>query len=145
MREVYTYGHIEDGQLKVHRRTDFLKAIGLLTPGRVMVVVKKNYRQRSLPENAYYWGVVINEFCEGYFDMTGEKIQSDQAHEILKQECNSKEVTNEKTGQVIKVPQTTAKMTTIEFEEYLESCRAFIFEWFNRRVPLPNEQSELFL
>lgn len=145
MREVYTYGHIEAGQLKVHRRTDFLKAISCLTPGRVMVIVKKIYRQRTLPENAYYWGVVINEFCEGYFDMTGEKITPEQAHEILKQECNSKEVTNEKTGQVIKVPQTTAKMTTIEFEEYLESCRAFIFEWFNRRVPLPNEQSELFL
>jgi len=27
----------------------------------------------------------------------------------------------------------------VEFEEYLDRCRKWIFEWFSIEVPLPNE------
>ena len=144
MREVYTYGKIEKGVLKITRRAAFLEAIRSLPDGRVTVTIAKQYKRRSVPENAYYWGVVVNEFVQGWFDTNGEKVSIDRAHWLLKQECNSIEVINQKTGKIIKCPQDTHTMTTVEFEAYLTDCRRFIAEWFGREVPLPNEQLEIF-
>ena len=57
---------------------------------------------------------------------------------------NFKELINENSGEIIKLPQTTTDRTTIEFEEYLERCRKLIYNYFNRVVALPNEQTEIF-
>ena len=142
MREVYTYGQVEKGVLKITRRAAFLEAIKSLPDGRVTVTIAKQYKRRSVPENAYSWGVVVNEFVQGYLETTGEKIHPQQAHETLKIECNSTIIP--KDNRYIKVPKSTAKMSTMEFEDYLTDCRRFIAEWFGREVPLPNEQLEIF-
>jgi hypothetical protein len=57
--------------------------------------------------------------------------------------CNAKEVVNTKTGEILTVGLSTATLTTVEFEEFLDKCRKFIFEWFGINVPLPNEQMEM--
>jgi hypothetical protein len=70
--------------------------------------------------------------------MQGEGISMDQAHEVLKHECNYHEIVNPTTGAVIRTGMTTTELSTIEFENYLEQCRQFIWEWFNIVVPLPD-------
>lgn len=144
MREVYTYGRVMDGILTIHRRADFNEALKNLTDGRVILTVSKLYNKRSTVQNAYYWGVIVNEFREGFREMTGEDITAEEAHEVLKEKCNGKEIVNQKTGEVMKVGKTTTTMTTVEFMEYFSRCREFILEWFGRIVPEPNEQTELF-
>ena len=144
MREVYTYGRVMDGILTIHRRADFNEALKNLTDGRVILTVSKLYNKRSTVQNAYYWGVIVNEFREGFREMTGEDITAEEAHEVLKEKCNGKEIVNQKTGEVMKVGKTTTTMTTVEFMEYFSRCREFILEWFGRNVPEPNEQMELF-
>jgi hypothetical protein len=76
--------------------------------------------------------------------LTGERLNKEAAHEILKQKCNSKEIINEKTGEVLTVGGSTAEMTTTQMMEYWVLCCRFIDEWFGRYVPSPNEQCELF-
>lgn len=149
MRELDTYGSIQNGKLHISYKDKFLESLKLFTTKqdqvvRVIVTVKKLYRKRSNPQNAYYWGVVINEFCLGFNDTQGEDCEPEDAHYFLKQQFNYKEIYDKKTGEVLKIGKTTTNSTTIEFEEYLESCRRFIQEWFGRTVPLPNEQTELF-
>ena len=70
-------------------------------------------------------------------------LTSAQAHEELKANCNYAERYNETTGEVMRTVSSTADMTTIEFEEFLTRCRAFILEWFGIDVPLPDTQTEL--
>jgi hypothetical protein len=144
MRELRTYGTIQGGKLKISYRDKFDQAIKNFPDCRIELIVKKLYRKRSTEQNRYYWGVIVNEFRLGYYDMTGEEISTETAHELLKQKCNAKEVINEKTGEVLTVGQSTTQMTTIEMAEYWERCCKWISEWFGRYVAAPNEQTELF-
>jgi hypothetical protein len=71
-------------------------------------------------------------------DQWGEHIGKDDAHAMLKMQCNFKGFVNEK-NEVLSIPQSTANLNTEEFEQYLERCRNFIHTWFGFTVPLPNE------
>lgn len=143
MREIDTYGHIKNGELKISYKKQFLESLKSFKDGRIILTVKRLYNKRSLPQNNYYWGVIINEFKKGWFDTQGERISTDDAHEILKRECNYKEITNEETGEILKIGISTRTKTTVEYEEYLEDCRKFVYNWFGIDVPLPNEQVEI--
>jgi hypothetical protein len=150
MRETRTYGEIDNtGKLKIFRRSEFLQSLRVLFGDskakslRVEVIVKKLYKKRSVEQNAYYRGVICNDFIAGWKNRTGDDISNDEAHELLKQQCNYVELINESTGEVIKKGKTTTNLSTVEMEEYHDKCRNFIFEWFGIIVLLPNEQSEI--
>lgn len=110
--------------------------------GRLKVTVEKKRNNRSLNQNAYYWGCVVQFYVQGIAEMWGEKIGSEQAHEDLKRECNWIEKVKEETGEVRRFVLSTTELTTTEFEEYLERCRRFLHEYFGITVPLPNEQAD---
>ncbi len=143
LRKIESYGSVKDGRLRISFRDQFDQAIACWNDCRVRVTVEKVYRKRSNPQNSWYWGVIIYEFREGYYEMTGEKITAEQAHEILKLKCNGKDISNKETGEVMTVPGTTAILTTTQFSEYADGCCQFIYEWFGRTVPIPGEQVEL--
>jgi hypothetical protein len=109
----------------------------------IIITIETKRKKRSQNQNAYYWGCVVSEFRLGALEMWGEHIDSEQAHEYLKYHCNYKELINENTGEIVKLPQSTTTHTTLQFEEYLERCRKLIYEMFGRIVLLPNEQSEV--
>lgn len=114
-----------------------------LLNGRVEIIIKKIYRKRSIPQNAYYWGVIVGIAADCISEDTGQRITKDEAHGILKQQCNPVEMINKKTGETIEIPGSTTKMTTTEAEDYYERCRRWLAEWFGADVPEPNEQTKL--
>jgi hypothetical protein len=70
--------------------------------------------------------------------MIGECIGEDDfraVHEMLKHECNYYLAGNFE----LKVPLSTKKLTTVEFEEYLERVRRWAASFLSLYVPLPNE------
>jgi hypothetical protein len=148
--KVESYGHITNGVMKIAYRDRFFKAIKQLPDCRIRMTVEKLYKKRSTltyneeldrwgrGQNGYYWTVVIYEFCEGYYEINQEQMSKEYAHEILKRECNYKEIHNNQTGEILRIGKSTANLTTVQFEEYLERCRQFIFEWFGRSVPMPD-------
>ena len=109
----------------------------------IEITIKRKYKRRSIPENRYYFGVVIQIWKDLIFDEWGESWSSEQTHEFLKSQCIFKEMPNKETGELIKVPLSTADLKTVEFEEYLEKCRRLAFDFFNVQIPLPNEQTIL--
>jgi len=139
MRQIKTIGKIEKGKLNIAKRNDFIKAIQSFNDCSVNIIIEKQYKKRSEQENKYYWGGIIPFFRQGYKDTTGQDIDSETAHNTLKNECNYNELINTKTGEVKKIPKSTAQLTTVEFEEYLQKCREFIYEWFGIDTPLPGE------
>lgn len=144
MKKTITYGQIKEGRLHIFKRSQLDEIIKNTVDCYIVITFEKKRKKRSIMQNSYYFGVIINDFCNGYYEMTGEKIEPEQAHEILKLKCNYKEVVNQKTGEVLQVPGTTTELSTTGFEEYLEDCRKFIYEWFGITILLPNEQAELF-
>ena len=93
----------------------------------VEVIVRKFKKERSNQQNKYYWGVVISLLCEttGYFD--------EEMHDALKMMFLRDDTR--------KIPtlRSTANLTTVEFEEYLEKIRIWAVQELNCIIPLPNE------
>ena len=143
MKKIFTYGSIKNGKLYISKRKEFDININSWKDCRIKLTIEKLYKKRSIFQNAYYWGVVIDLFCEGYKYTTGENIHQSEAHETLKFRFNSKEIVNNETGEILKVIKSTTEMSTSEYMEYIENCRKFILEYFNIYVPEPNEQTKI--
>lgn len=141
--ETRTYGEIKDGVLSIVRRKDFLQSLKLMPNCRVELSVRKAYKKRSTEQNAYYRGVICNDLISGFKASSGEDITNNEAHELLKNNCNYIEINNETTGEVIKKGNTTTGLSTVLFEEYLDRCRAFILSWFGIVVMMPNQQADI--
>ncbi len=142
MNEVKTYGKLVSGKPLFYRLGEFWEKVSYMHDGRIELIVKRSYKKRSLPQNDYYWAVIIDCFCSGYHNTSGEICDKQEAHEFLKHRFCSKEIVNPDTGESDKIPQSTTRLTTVEMEEYHDRCREFIHEWFGVTVPLPNEKME---
>jgi hypothetical protein len=110
---------------------------------RVVITIERKRKTRSTMQNSYYWGVIVQSLRQCVLEEWGEDLGNEEAHEMLKFQCNYKELVDESTGEVIRMPLTTTNLTTTEMEEYNEKCRKFIFNFFNTVVPLPNEQGTI--
>lgn len=111
--------------------------------GKVQVDVTAVAKRRSNQYNAYYWTVVVKEAHQCFENLTGEKWTRDEAHEALKSRFAKKEIIDFSTGEVIAtITKGSSKMGGLEFDEYVETCRKWLMEFFGAYVPLPNEKTE---
>lgn len=85
---------------------------------RMTVAVARETRDRSSPQNKYYWGVVIKMLSDwaGY--------EPEEMHEALKDRFLA--MPDARTG--LRVSHSTAKMTTEKFSEYIEAVKRFAAE-----------------
>lgn len=144
--EIKADGYITgQGKLRIDsdQRPMFLERIAKYGGRHAVVTIDIESRKRSVQQNHYYYGVVISLIQEALRDEWGESLTKEETHELLKQHCNWKELVNNDTGESLKIPQSTADLTTMEFEEFLERCRRFAFEYLNVSIPLPNEQVDM--
>ena len=108
----------------------------------ITLEVRLNRRRRSEQQNSYYWKVVVGLVRKALMEEHGEMYTKDEVHGILKQQCNWREITNEESGESIKIPKSTRDLNTLEFEEYEERCRRFAAEFLGVDIPLPNENTD---
>jgi hypothetical protein len=114
-----------------------------IADGRYYVKIEKK-NKRSLPQNSYYFGVVVPMVKEGLYEIGYDNItHKEQAHKFLSEKFLQQESVNKKTGEVIYITRSTTDLNTIEFNEYLEKCQKFGAEYLNIYIPSPNEQVEL--
>jgi len=97
----------------------------------ITVIVSKRKQKRSLNQNNYYWGVVLKTIGDelGYFV---EDMHKTFATMFLKQIIK---IGNEE----IETYKSTTKLTTDEFEDYLQKIRMFASSELDIIIPLPNE------
>jgi len=86
-------------------------------------------RTRSLPQNSYYWGVVIDILSNEWGEHP-KKLHRDLMTYHLG-------VPNEKTG-MLSTPSST-ELTPKAFEDYVERVRVWAMTDHNIFIPLPNE------
>ena len=120
------YGQVKDGKLILEKRDrfdEYLKAIS----GPVMLVLKRPRKPRTVSQNSYYWGVVIQLIS----DETGAT--PEEVHEAMKWQFLRKQV-----GKIFTV-KSTSILNTLDFEAYVEQVRIFAQTELNIKIPLPNE------
>lgn len=95
----------------------------------------KEMKMRSLPENRYYFGVVVKVLS----DHLGYTLN--EIHDILKNMFLSevRYVDTKKGIKEIRVPKSTTELTTISFEQYLSDIRQWASVELSCYIPVPNE------
>jgi hypothetical protein len=105
--------------------------------------IKEKKKKRSNSQNGYLWAVVNQMVCRRLIDL-GHDVSIEETHDFLKASFNYKELVNEDTGEVFKIPRGTSELSTKEFSEYIERVVRFGAEILGIIIPLPNEQMEIF-
>ena len=101
----------------------------------ILVTISLKKQKRSIEQNGYYWGIVINMIAEEMGHTP------DEVHQILaKMFLKIKEV--EIDGVIYAITKSTTKLKTDEMEEYLEKCRRYASINLHIVIPLPNETIE---
>lgn len=97
----------------------------------------KDQKVRSVDENKYYWGVVVEIMAS---ELGNDK---DTMHEVLKSKFLSELVhVKGKDGMVREytIVRSTANLTVPRFEKYLTEIRIWASAEMNIFIPLPNEE-----
>lgn len=130
---------IIDGKVTLDYPVKFKNEVSNAFPDSdITITVEKRKRKRSLNQNAYYFGVVVPLVRNG-INQFGNEFSIEETHEYLKANFNLKEVINTNTGEVMKVPLSTANLTTINFMEYIEKIQRFAANDLCIVIPDPNE------
>ena len=127
------YYSIFAGKPKYERpeqREAFLKGISKKPNIRYVETHEKYIAKRSLAQNAYYWGVVVDLISKE----TGQ--DKDSAHDGLRQMFLK--VHDEKLPTI----QSTTKLTTVEFVRYIDECVLFAAEFLQIIIPPPPYKDE---
>lgn len=139
MKSISINTRIEDGRFR--RNTKLIKqAVQKFEGKEVEIIIKRKNKQRSLPQNAFYWGVTIPTFQNLILEAWGEIKSMEEIHEILKSQCNYEEKPNPTTGEVMKIPKSTTELTTAGWLEYEQKMKQFALDFFNATLPEPNKQ-----
>jgi hypothetical protein len=137
-------GHIKNGRLVINKSElpVFLHKISKQKNKSVEVIVQFG-NQRSLQQNNYYFGVIVELIRLAINESNGENFTKEDIHEFLKNRfIEGKEIVN-KHGEVISIRKSTTDNTTTLQEEYHEQCRQFAAEYLNIEIPFPNEKLTL--
>lgn len=125
-------GRVQGGKFIPMDKRIFRQAFFCHEGKEVDLTVKRHRENRSANQNAFYWGVVVPMIGEAIGEQDPEAV-----HEVLKVEHNYYMATVGKKE--IRVPLSTAELTTTEFEEYLERIRRWASEWLSLYIPMPGE------
>lgn len=131
-------GNVENGKFVPNSKEYFKKAFEIYEGKQIELSLKVWHKKRTNPQNSYYWGVVI-ELIKNFVNDLGNDFDSETIHELLRSLFlkTTKEIVNKDTGEVrlIYFIQSTTKLSTIEFENYLELCKIYASEQFNLFIP----------
>jgi hypothetical protein len=134
---------IEDGKIRrmvAQGLADYIKGCGFK---KVVIEVSQYRAKRSNEQNKYYWYIVV-QYQRGCFkERWGEVYTKEQVHDWNKANIFCKELIDEDTGEVYKIPGSSAAQNKMEFEERMELIRQFFWTKFEWKIPMPNEQIEI--
>ena len=132
-------GPVYDGTLPPAVAKQIAAAIRSLEGKRVVVTIREQKRKRSNNQNSYYFGVVVAAVNQ-LFREHGNMVDAHDTHEFLKLRVGKlSQIFVTPDGEVIKSLGSTTKLSTMEFEAYLDRIRAWASE-FGLIIPLPNEE-----
>lgn len=126
-------GRVDDaGKLLLYNMPGFRGLLKFLSGKQVVVTVGALKKDRSSNQNRYYWSVVVKTLGDdlGY--------AQDEMHEALKLKFLRMEAEPEKR-RVLATVRSTARLTTDEFEDYLDRIRMWAAADMGIVIPLPNE------
>lgn len=142
MKELDVICEIEDGKINTIIRKKFAQYVADLEAAgfKALSLTARPFKPtRTSKQNRYYWGVIVDTF-RTILEDAGQSMHPSGVHEALASEVGMlKKIAFGFDGQPIVYTQSTTDLTTVEFENYMEKCRAFAAAQYGLVIPLPNE------
>jgi hypothetical protein len=131
------YSKITDG--KTTCSGNIREALKEFEGKRVEITIQEEKKTRSLKQNSYYWGVVVN-LVKGLFEEHGASLSEEEVHEYIKQEVLKipQKRVDLPNSTYIFIPGTTTKLSKYQWEMEMEKIRAFFAEW-GLTIPYPKK------
>jgi len=126
---------------KITARKTFEDGLNSLADGNYTVTVEKRVKKRSNGQNSYYW--VLIKIIKDALRELGHDVDEKETHYMLRERLLYSELVNEETGEVARIVKSTQKLSTTEFNEYLENVKRFCAEWLKLVLPDPDTQLEI--
>lgn len=142
MKKIEIVSRIEDCKI-VRNRNMFIQSLQQFNNADVVITIQKKRIKRSNSQNAYYFGCIIPLVRDGLINTTGEIFDLTETHNFLKAQFCYKELINESTGEIVKIPKSTTDNSTTDAEIYYEQIRRFADDFLGVKIPLPNEDLKL--
>lgn len=131
---------IEGGKFKRNNRL-IKHAIKEFEGKEIEIIFKRKYKQRSIQQNRFYFGVTLEFFQQLFLEAWGEIKSKEEIHEILKFTCNYEEKINPATGEIIRIAKSTTELTTSGWMDFELQLKQFAQDYFNAVLPEPNSQT----
>jgi hypothetical protein len=136
--DVSAHGSIKAGRIHIRHRRQFDQQVAQLREGaEIEIEVTIRRATRSLNQNAWYWGVIV----EAISDYTG--FTPDEVHEFLKAKFIPKRLAiADGNGEVVDeyvLGGSTRKMNTLQFGEFCETVRRWAAETLAIDIPDPGD------
>lgn len=129
---------VEDGTIRApegHLRAFWERVTRQMT-GTIEITVKPLKSNRSLSQNAYYWGVILPCMADGFYDATGERYSAEEIHDFMKGKfLPARSIADPETGLISEVKGSTAGLYKDEFGEYLDQLIKWSAEFLHIVIP----------
>ena len=103
------HGQVKDGKLVLDAPQNYLVELSRLEGRRIELTIREEQHVRSLNQNSYYWGVII-EILSSYFGYDKEEMHLALRFKFLKKHGDTDLVT---VG-------STAALSTVGFTNYID-------------------------
>jgi RNA-binding protein YhbY len=114
-----------------------------LADGSYLVTIKSK-KNRSIPQNRFWWGCLIPLVKQGLNDAGYDEVKTNEdAHEVIKALFLKKMIANQH-GEALEMAGSTTELTTIEFNGLIEDVQRWAADFLGVDIPNPNEQTVLF-
>jgi hypothetical protein len=132
-------GRIESGRLPRKVSEQIAAALRNAEGKSVVVSIREVKRIRSLNQNSFYHGPFIDAFRQCLLSC-GQRVSPEDIHAGLRDSYAKNSYTIAlPDGQIFRVPPSTARLSTSDFEAYLEEIRAHFATEYEWQLPFPNE------
>ena len=118
---------------------DMLKSFIKSNEGKTLEIkISIRRGKRSLPQNRFYWGVVI-PIIHDAFKQLGHRLNPEEVHFFLKQKFNYHTVVTEHGELIGELPKSTTELNKLEFMEYIDKITQWCAEILNIQIPEPKQ------
>jgi hypothetical protein len=131
---------VSGGRLPPRIYHDLARLAEKLDGKTVLISIREKKKPRSGKQNGFYHGPFI-EAIQRYLLDAGHRVSPDDIHAGLRDAYakNSYSVVLP-NGATFRIPASTARLSTGEFEDFLTEIRAEFAQRFGWQLPLPNEE-----
>lgn len=128
--KIVFHGIIKQGKVKLDLSEKWLVYLSGLEGLRIELTLQKERHARTLSQNSYYWGVII-EILGNHFGY-----EPDEMHEELKRKFNPK---ISKIDSNLTFGGSTARLSTVEFINYIDRIVRYFAQEYGICIPDPGE------